>query len=57
MRLTMTFKELLSNSRTKHNLTILLAIGLLDHFASTSDFKLIVVYDNKIKGQDFEEEH
>lgn len=53
----MTFKELLSNSRTKHNLTILLAIGLLDHFASTSDFKLIVVYDNKIKGQDFEEEH
>ena len=32
------------------------AQGLLDH-VSGRDIKLVVVYDNKIKGHDFEDEH
>ena len=31
--------------------------GLLENFANNRVFKLVVVYSNKIKGYDFEEEH
>jgi len=33
------------------------AEGLLDHFCDDGVFKLVVVYDTKIKGHDFEEYH
>lgn len=57
MKLTMSLKEILSSSRTKSSLTSMFAQGLLQHFASNSVCKLIVVYDTKIKGRDFEENH
>jgi len=57
MKLTMSIKDLLSASRSKRSLTIMFAKSLLDHFSCNSTFKLVVVYDNKIKGHDFEEDH
>jgi hypothetical protein len=57
MKLTMSLKDLLSASRSKSSLTSMFAQSLLEHFSSDSTFKLVVVYDTKIKGHDFEEEH
>ena len=57
MKLTMSLKEILSSSKTKSSLTTLFAQGLLQHFASKPMCKLVVVYENKIKGHNFEEEH
>ena len=57
MKLTMSLKELLSASKTKHRLTSMFAKSLLDHFGRRNDFKLVVLYDTKIKSHDFEEEH
>ena len=57
MKLTMTLKELLSATKTKISLTCMLAQGLLEHFPRNTSFKLVVVYDTKIKGHDFEEDH
>ena len=57
MKLTMSLKEILSASRTKSSLTCMFAEGLMQHFSSSNNVKLIVVYDTKIKGCDFEEDH
>ena len=57
MKLSMSLKEILSASRTKSTLTSMLAEGLQKRFASNSTFKLVVVYDTKIKGPDFEQDH
>lgn len=57
MNLTMPLKVILSASMTKSSLISMFAQGLLEHFASNDDFKLVVVYDTKIKGQYFEEDH
>ena len=35
----------------------MLATSLLDHFASRNNFKLVVVFDTKIKSHDYEAEH
>ncbi|EDO39798.1 predicted protein [Nematostella vectensis] len=43
MRLTMSLKELLSSSKTKSKLTVLFAQGLLDHFATNEETKLVVM--------------
>jgi len=56
MKLTMSLKDILSASKTKRQLTCMFVQGLLDH-VSGRDIKLVVVYDNKIKGHDFEDEH
>jgi len=50
-------KELLSVSKTKKDLTCIFAKALLQHFSQRPSFKLVVVYDAKIEGQNFEEEH
>ena len=57
MNLTMSIKEILSTSRTKSSLTSMFAQGLQEHFSRNSTFKLVVVYDTKIKGHDSEEHH
>ena len=57
MKLTMSMKELLSSSMTKSRLTFMLAEGLLEHYSTNSTFKIVVVYDTKIKGHDFEQQH
>ena len=58
MKLNMSIRELLSSSKTKHKLTCLLANHLLEHKPQDNDaFKMVVVYDNKIKSDDFESEH
>ena len=57
MKLTMSLKEILSSSKNKSGLTSMFAQGLLKHFANNSACKLVVVFGNKIKGQDFEECH
>src|SRR5437867_8969999 len=57
MKLTMSLKEILSSSKTKSSLTIMFAQSLLEHYSSECSFKLVVVYDNKIKGHNFEEIH
>jgi len=57
MRLTMSLRELLSSSKTKRSLTIMIAQKLLDHYSTISSFKMVVAYDTKIKGQNFEQEH
>lgn len=49
-------KDLLSSTKTKRSLTTLLAEGLLNHSADT-DVKIVVVFDNEIKGMDIEDEH
>ncbi len=46
-------KEILSSSKTKSNLTSMFAQGLLKHIAKNSACKLVVVFGNNIKGQDF----
>ena len=57
MRLTMSIKDLLSSSKSKSMLVNLFANGLLASFSSNTTIKLVVVYDNKIKCLDCEEEH
>ena len=57
MRLTMSIKDLLSSSKSKSMLVTLFANGLLARFSSNSAIKLVVVYDNKIRYLDYEEEH
>ena len=57
MKLTMSLKELLSSSKTKSSLTAMFAEALLQHFSSTNNFKLVVVYRTKIKSYNFEENH
>ena len=57
MKLTMSRRDLLSASRSKHSLTCMLAAGLIDHYSDDRAFKLVVAYDTKIKGHDFEEYH
>ena len=57
MKLSMSIKELLSASSTKKKLTCMLGQGLLEYFSRDSSFMLVVVYDNIIKGHDFEEVH
>ena len=44
MKLSMTFKELLSSSSAKSSLTSMFANALLTYFSSISNFKLVVVY-------------
>ena len=53
----MTLKELLSSSFTKKNLRAMLAEELLKIYSNQNDFKIYVIYDNKIKGKHIEEEH
>ena len=57
MKFSMTLKELLSSSYTKKNLTKMFAEDLLKFYSSKENFKFYVIYDNKIKEKDFEEEH
>ena len=57
MKLTMSLKEILSASTTKSKLTGMFAQALLEHFSHRTTFKLVVVYDTKIKGRGFEEDH
>ena len=57
MKLTMSIKELLSSTTTKSHLTAIFAEGLLEHFVKRDNIKLVVVYGNKVKGFNFEEEH
>ena len=53
----MSLRELLSSSVTKASLTSMLAQALLQYFSSSNTFKLVVVYDVKIKSNNFEEDH
>ena len=53
----MSIKKLLCASRTKSKLTAMFARYLLEYFSSDNAFKLVVLYDTKIKGHDFEEDH
>ena len=57
MKLSMSLKELLSSSKTKNSLTALLADNLLAHFHNSATCSVIVAYDTKFKGRDFEEVH
>ena len=57
MKLTMSLKELLSSSVTKVSLTSMFAQALLQFFSSNNTFKLVVVYDVKIKSNNSEEDH
>jgi len=57
MKLTMSMKELLSSSKTKHHLTCMFAEGLLEHLCGKMNIKLVVTFYNKIKNHDFEETH
>jgi len=57
MKLTMSLRDLLSASRSKHSLTCMLAAGLPDHYSDDRPFKLVVAYDIQIKGHDLEEYH
>ena len=56
MKLTMSL-EILSASTTKSKLTGMFAQALLEHFSHRTTFKLVVVYDTKMKGRGFEEDH
>jgi len=53
----MSIKDLLSLSKSKSMLLTLFANGLLAHFSSNTVIELVVVYDDKIKCLDCEEEH
>ena len=53
----MALKELLSSSKTKSRLTAYLAQCLLEHFQNSGTCNVIVAYDTKIKGREFEEVH
>ena len=55
MKLTMSLRDLLSTSRSKHRMTCMLAAGLPDHYSDDRAFKLVVAYDIQIKGHGFEE--
>jgi hypothetical protein len=57
MNLTMTLKELLSSSKSKQQLSCVLAQGLLQQFSDDRDLKFYVVYGECIKGRNFEERH
>ena len=57
MKLSMSLKELLTSSMTKGSLSAYLEESLLVHFHNTATSSVIVVYDTKIKGRDFEEVH
>lgn len=57
MKLTMSIRELLSSSSTKASLTSMLAEALLQYFSGKNPFKMFVVYDVKIKSNDFKENH
>ena len=57
MKLSMALKELLSSSKTKSRLTAYLAQCLLEHFQNSATCSVIVAYDTKIKGREFEEVH
>ena len=57
MKLSMSLKELLFSSKTKSSLTAYLAQSLLTYFHNSATCSLIVAYDTKIKGRDFEEVH
>ena len=57
MRLAMSIKDLLSSSKSKSMLVSSFASGLLARFSSNTAIKLVVVYDNKIKCLNYEEEH
>lgn len=57
MMLTMSIKDLLSSSKSKSILVTLFANGLLGRFSSSTAIKLVVVYDNKTKCLNCEEEH
>ena len=54
-KLIMILKELLSSSFTKKNLRAMLAEELLKIYSNQNDFKIYVIYDNKIKGKHIEE--
>ena len=53
----MSSKDLLSSSKSKRMLVTLFASGLLARFSSSTAIKLVVVYDNKTKCLNCEEEH
>ena len=54
MKLSMSTKELLSSSKTKHHLTCMFAEGLLEHFSvNRKNIKLVVTYNNIIKESQF----
>ena len=55
MKLTVSLKEILSSSKSKRCLTEMFAEGLLK--TSKSSLNLVVVYGNKIKSRDSEDEH
>ena len=55
--MTMSLKELLSSSVTKASLTSMFAQALLQFLSSNNTFKLVAVYDVKIKSNNFEEYH
>ena len=57
MKLIMSLNEIISASRTKDGLTSMFVQGLVEHSSSNNTFKLVVVYDTKIKGHDFEDDH
>ena len=53
IKLSMSLKELLSSSKTKSSWTAYLAESLLAHFNNSATCSVIVAYDTKIKGRDF----
>ena len=57
MKLTMSIKKLLSESKTKRKLTRLFGQGLLDCFTRKDSFMLVVMYADHIKGPGFEYAH
>ena len=57
MKLSMSLQDLLSSSKTKTSLTAYLSESLLAHFHNSATCSIIVTYDTKIKGRDFEEVH
>lgn len=56
MKLTMSIKELLSSTKTKRDLTAMLAKGLME-CNKHDKVKLVVVYENTVKGHNWEEVH
>ena len=55
MKLTLSLKDLLSTSRSKGHLPSMLAKALLDYFSNGIPFKMVVLYNNKIRGPDLDE--
>ena len=56
MGLTISIKNLLTSLKSKSMLVTLFAKGLLVHFSSNTAIKLVMVYDNKIRYLNCEEE-